>query len=243
MAKNILIKEDQLETLLQGLFSTFLGKKSSDEVIKSLGGTESDVNKKVTGSLVDDKFEEITKTIINNLEGGYYHPEFKIKGAKTTSGKSLPPSKFTPMGRSGETMFGIDREHGGKINTSSSGSEFWSIIDNAQKKGRWPYNYMGGELKDRLTTIVSKIMKEQYNTNANNFLSKEARSIVERDPKLLFNLAYASWNGPGYFKKYAKKINDSVNMGITNPDELDSMVYSMRTNKSQKIKNASEMMA
>jgi hypothetical protein len=61
--------------------------------------------------------------------------------------------------------------------------------------------------------------------------------------KLLFNFAYASWNGPGYFKKFAKKVNDSVSMGITNPEELDNMVYAMRTIRSGKIKNASEMLA
>jgi len=244
MKKNVIISEDQLEDLLRGLMGAFSGDFSDKLVDKDLlKSVEPTSSKKVTGSIVDDKFKEITKTIINNLEGGYYHPEFKITGAKSTSGKNISPSKFTAMGKSGETMFGIDRKHGGTINTSGGGSEFWSMIDNAQKNGRWPYNYSGGELKDKLTSIVSKIMKEQYKKNAENFLSKEARSIVENNPKLLFNFAYASWNGPGYFKKFAKKVNDSVSMGITNPEELDNMVYAMRTIKPGKIKDASEMLA
>jgi hypothetical protein len=246
MKKNVIISEDQLEDLLKGLLSVYSGDLSDKLVDKNLlnvDSTEQPKTKSQTGSLVDDKFKEITRTIIDNIEGGYYHPNFKVTGAKNTSGKNISPSKFVGMGKSGETMFGIDRKHGGTINTSNKGNEFWSLIDNEQKKGTWPYNYKGGSLKERLVSLVSEMMKEQYKKNAENFLSKEARNIVENDPMLLFNFAYASWNGPGYFKKFAKKVNNEVAMGETKPEYLDNMVYAMRTIKPEKIRDASQMIA
>jgi hypothetical protein len=245
MGKNIILREDQLEDLLKGLISAYSGNITQNLVDKTLlqSSEPKSSSKSEGGSLVDEKFPEITKTIIDKLEGGYYHPKFQTEGAFSTSGKRLPPSGFRAMGRSGETMFGIDRLHGGSINTSLSGSRFWKMIDFAQEKETWPYNYKGGVLRNQLTQFVTDIMKDQYNKNAKNYLSSKARKIVESDPKLLFNFAYASWNGPGYFKKYATKVNQSVEMGETDPSNLDSMVYSMRTRKSDKIKGASEMLA
>ena len=162
------------------------------------------------------------------MEGGYYHPIFKKKGAKSLSGGNMSPSNFTAMGDSGETMFGIDRKHGGTINTTSAGKEFWSIIDKVNAKENWPYNYMGGKYQSQLIPLVSKIMKPTYESNVNNYLSAESKKIIESDEPLLFNFIYASWHGPGWFQRFAKVVNDLVSKGITDPKELNDAVNRRR---------------
>ncbi|MFN9952931.1 MAG: hypothetical protein ACK55I_07510, partial [bacterium] len=136
-------------------------------------------------------FEEITNKVISSLEGGYYHPKMNL-GA---------------MGDSGETMMGIDRRHGGDINTSPDGKEFWTIIDDAGASSKWKHNYMGGTLEPKLRSLVAKMMKPFFLKNMNNYLSPEARKIVESNPNLMFHFVYSTWNGPGWFRKFATKIN------------------------------------
>jgi hypothetical protein len=58
MAKNILIKEQQLETLLQGLFSALLGKKPTGDLIKGLGGEE-EVEVDLTGMTDEDFYKKL----------------------------------------------------------------------------------------------------------------------------------------------------------------------------------------
>ena len=150
-------------------------------------------------------FRQITKNVINNLEGGYYNPKWH-----STKG----------MGRSGETMFGIDRRHGGDYNTSAAGINFWNTIDKNKSPQVWKYNYRGGGLENQLTDLVVDIIQPFYNDFKKRFLSPQAEKIVDSDPRLTFHFAYAVWNGPGWFKKFAKVINKSVENGQINPSVL-----------------------
>jgi hypothetical protein len=164
-------------------------------------------------------FEEITDKVISALEGGYYHPNMN-KGA---------------MGNSGETMMGIDRRHGGDINTSPDGIEFWKIIDNAEASSNWKHNYMGGTLEPKLRSLVAKMMKPFFLKNMNNYLSPEARKIVESNPNLMFHFVYSTWNGPGWFRKFATKINDAVKKGITDPNKLIEIAIRSRIDSGNSI--------
>lgn len=157
-------------------------------------------------------FEEITDKVISSLEGGYYHPKMNL-GA---------------MGDSGETMMGIDRKHGGDINTSSDGKEFWKLIDNAGASSKWKHNYKGGDLEPKLKSLVAKMMKPFFLKNMNNYLSTEARKIVESNPNLMFHFVYSTWNGPGWFRKFARVINDAVKKGITDPNKLTEIAIRSR---------------
>ena len=76
------------------------------------------------------KFYNLADLIITNIEGGYYSPV---------------RHKSAAMLDSGETMFGIDRKHGGAYNTSEAGKKFWAIID--QNSASWEWNYKGGRTK------------------------------------------------------------------------------------------------
>jgi len=164
-------------------------------------------------------FEEITNKVINELEGGYYHPNMNQSA----------------MGNSGETMMGIDRRHGGDINTSPEGKEFWKLIDDADASSKWKHNYRGGNLESKLRSLVVKMIKPFFLKNMNNYLSPEARKIVESNPNLMFHFVYATWNGPGWFRKFATKINDAVKKGITDPNKLTEIAIRSRIDSGNSI--------
>ncbi len=163
--------------------------------------------------------------IIDNMEGGYYHPQM-LKDGRV---------KDTRYGNSGETMFGIDRKMGGTINDTVAGKQFWSLIDNAGAKDKWKWNYMGGEYAPKLKELAAQMMKPQYDSLSNKYLSSTAKEIVDNDARLLFNFIYATWNGSGWFQKFAAKINAAVASGVNNPDELTKVAVAARTQSSNSL--------
>lgn len=208
-------------------------KTSVGDFVKDFKEKISDDENEVLGD-DESRFKKVSDKIIDNIEGGYYHPSFKEKGAKTVSGDFYPASSFDVMGDSGETMFGLDRKHGGKLNQSADGIEFWSIIDDAQKnEGRWAYEYRGGTDEQKLRTLVAKILYEEFKKNSEKYLNPEAKKIVFADNKLYFQFAYATWNGSRYFQKFSNAINKEVENGVTNPEELYDTVVEARHNSGQ----------
>lgn len=174
--------------------------------------TGDDENKTQSSEPIGKKssFQDMVELVIDKLEGGYYHPK---------------KHKSSGMGDSGETMMGIDRKHGGTINTSPEGKEFWSIIDNAgasrpDSMGGWKWNYKGGNLESKLKRIVGKIIEKRYNEYSTRYLTPETKKIVDNNPGLLFHFLYAVWNGPGWFRRFAEKVNDQVKKGETDPKKL-----------------------
>jgi hypothetical protein len=72
------------------------------------------------------------------------------------------------------------------------------------------------------------MIKPEYDSLSSKYLSSEAREIVKKSPDLTFNFIYATWNGSGWFQTFAKKINDAVSKGITNPSELTKIAIDAR---------------
>jgi hypothetical protein len=201
---------DIIPALIQSLLKSMTGQKDN----------ESYLNNTSSGS-VDSKWDKITKKVIDEFEGGYWNP----KCGHTTKG----------MGKSTETMFGLDR-YNGNIESTPEGKEFFRIIDNEKTKlglkpfcKKWFHNYKGGDLEDTLKTLASKIMKNQYDINSNNYFSPELRERVESNDRLLMHFSYACWNGPGYFKKFAKSLEDGVKSGKSD-EELIKQAISDRQN-------------
>lgn len=196
-----------------------------------LSGEKEEVKKKN----LEDKlgsFEKIAKDLIDNIEGGYYHP-IMLKG-----GRGYPKGSRA-MGDSGETMFGIDRKHGAEINTSSEGRQFWGLIDAANASKKWPWLYMGGPLESPLKNLASKMIKNNFNKFSNRYLSDEAKKIVLSDEGLLTHFAYATWNGPGWFNRFAQNINSQVSKGVTDPQKLLAIGLKDRKNSGNKLISSS----
>ena len=201
-------------------------KALADSILKMLDKTDSEeddesfLNDTNSGS-VDSKWDKITKKVIDEFEGGYWNP----KCGHTTKG----------MGVSTETMFGLDRKNG-NIESTPEGKEFFRIIDKEKTDlgmqqfcKTWKHYYRGGNLEDKLKTLASKIMKYQYDNNSKNYFSSELRKRVESNDRLLMHFSYASWNGPGYFQKFAKSLESGIKSGKSD-EELVKQAISDRKN-------------
>ena len=186
------------------------------------GDDDSYLNNTSSGS-VDSKWIKVTKKVIDSFEGGYWNP----KCGHQTAG----------MGKSTETMFGLDR-YNGNIESTPEGKEFFRLIDKEKSNlgmeqfcKKWKWLYRGGELEDKLKTLAAKIMKHQYDKNSQTYLSPELKKRVESNDRLLMHFAYASWNGPRFFKNFAKSLNDGVKSGKSD-SELVKQAISDRKNTS-----------
>jgi len=236
MSKRFIISEDEKKDIqklynineqsgeskaVDALASLFFGSSSSpSNTTQTDSGGDSYLNDTSSGS-VDSKWLKVTKKVIDKFEGGYWNPEC---GHQTAG-----------MGKSTETMFGLDR-YNGNIENTPEGKEFFRLIDKEKTDlgmqqfcKTWKWLYRGGHLEDELKTLASKIMKNQYDINSNNYFSPELRERVENNDSLLIHFAYASWNGPGFFKKFAKSLDDGVKSGKSD-SELINQAISDRKN-------------
>lgn len=174
-----------------------------------------------------DLFTNATKLVIDNFEGGYYHPQmFKDGRLKTNT------DAFYIMRNSGETMFGLDRHAGHSlyyqsprlssdvwtnlnyiptyIYKNNDSRDFWTYLDNVNAKNLWKWNEKGGAGAEKLKVLASKILYPAFTKYADKYFSPASKKIVFSNPKLLFHFIYAVWNGEGFFKKFAKVLNADV---------------------------------
>lgn len=152
---------------------------------------------------MDAKWIQYVTLIIDNIEGGYYHPDMQ----------KAEPKKFAVMGDSGETMYGMDRKAGGDVMQTEAGKRFWMLIDENRKyyPSLWVYNYKAsGQLALELKTLACEMMHTQYQAYCKKYLDPKAKALVEKSPRLIAHFFYACWNGPVWFRHFASIINDAV---------------------------------
>jgi hypothetical protein len=128
---------------------------------------------------------------------------------------------------SGETMFGLDRKAGAIETIKPEGEEFFRLIDAEKKKlgaefcKKWKWNYRGGELEEPLKDLASKIMFKSYERNMKNYVKDpETKKRIESNRGLLLHMSYACWNGPAFFRDFAKLLDTAVKEGKTDADLL-----------------------
>ena len=217
--KIIKIRESQLEKIISEniLYGKYL------DVLTNVFNKVFDIDKlkdlalKKLSSTISNRpqiyFRDMSDAIINGIEGGYYHPRMKLGN----------------MGDSGETMFGLDRKNG-KQEKTALGREFWGLIDKKNAKYNWPWNYMGGSSSEKLRDLASKIMEPLFNAYSKKYLTPKAYDIMMSDPRIYFNFAYATWNGIGWFQRFAEKFNQEVESGVTNKNRLAQFLLNLRRN-------------
>ena len=169
-------------------------------------------------------FKQQVFKVIDNLEGGYYHPNMLLDGRV----------KDARYKNSGETMFGIDRLRGGSINSTAAGKRFWSLIDNAGAAKSWKWNYRGGVLEPELKSLAAEMLEPLFNNLSKTYLSKKAIEIINNNAFLLFHFIYATYNGSGWFKKFATDITTAIAAGITDPVQLTKIALNSRTKEGLK---------
>lgn len=175
--------------------------------------------------MADDKFTKVVGFVIDNLEGGYYHPNMLKDGR-------VKDSRYSS---SGETMFGIDRKAGGAINDTAAGKQFWGLIDQANAANTWHWNYKGGSLAPQLKELAAEVIAPEFQRMSQKYLTPQALALVNQDDRLLFNFVYASWNGEGWFKRFAQPFNNAVAAGERNLDNLVKIAVQARTNSGNSL--------
>ena len=164
-------------------------------------------------------FDSTVQLVIDTLEGGYYHPDMLKDGR-------IKDSRYS---NSGETMFGMDRKAGYIYANTPAGKKFWGIIDKANARYEWKWNYKGGKYASELKPLVSDMIKPAFDRFSKRWMSDKTREMVENDDRLRFHFAYATWNGSGWFKKFAGIMNKAIESGITDSKGLEQVAIDSRT--------------
>jgi hypothetical protein len=149
-------------------------------------------NTKNIGGL--SNFENITKIVINKLEGGYWNGS-TTKNEKTTKMGICKNHPKGSMGASTETMFGLDR-YNGNIESTPEGKEFFRIIDEEKKKlgmdgfcQKWKWLYKGGDKEEILKDLVVKNRKASFDRNMSKYVNAETKQKVESIPGLTLHMS------------------------------------------------------
>ena len=155
-------------------------------------------------------FVQVTEAVISNLEGGYFHPDMTKDGR-------VKDSRYST---SGETMFGLDRKQGDT--TSSAAKEFWSTIDKSGARSKWRWNHMPKEpLYGQLVKQAAGVIEPKFNSSLNSHCpDKNIQALIKSDGRLMFNVIYAQWNGPGWIKGLLKVIVQEYNNGKKDAESL-----------------------
>ena len=188
--------------------------------------TSSDTTSNNTNTGGSSNFDSITKTVIDKLEGGYWNGSTTKNESTTKMGicKNHPKGS---MGASTETMFGLDR-YNGNIESTPEGKEFFRIIDEEKKKlgmdgfcQKWKWLYKGGDKEEILKDLVVKNRKASFDRNMSKYVNAETKQKVESIPGLTLHMSYATWNGPGFFKKFAKSLESKIKTGASDQELID----------------------
>ena len=191
-------------------------------------------------------FLEAAIQIIATVEGGYGNPAMVVDHPYNVPGhKHYRPFTRTPFikdkryHKSGETMFGLDRIAGNIEAKSEDGKAFFRLIDAQNAYDNWSYNYIPPDpLKSQLILLAAKIMKVNFDRNMNNYVKNpELRALVPTNGKLMWNFAYATWNGPGWFEGFGARLTAVYEKGMKDPRDLAEYFVNLRINNEGLIGN------
>lgn len=175
--------------------------------------------------------KKIIYLIIDNIEGGYYHPDMK---AKLKNGERMLDS--------GETMYGIDRKAGapGFTTGTQSAVEFWQIIDQVFGSHHSDTGYYGDKADGtkkvsadvglRLKPLAADMIIKQFEKNI-QFLSDGARRMVYANPRLMLQFLYATYNGSGNFQLFADVMNAAYANGERSAEAFWDLIQAKRRAK------------
>jgi hypothetical protein len=128
-------------------------------------------------------------------------------------------------------MFGMDRV-AGQTEKTALGREFWAKMDKAGAWYNWPLYHIPAEpLKSELLLLAAKIQEPTFNSlMLSSVTNPELRALVKQNGKLMFNFAYASWNGGGWFGAFGAALTKVYEAGMKDPIDLAEYFVNMRIN-------------
>jgi hypothetical protein len=207
--------------------TTTSGGGGSETQTTTSGGGGSEIKTSSGPIDVQANWMDVTLKVINNFEGGYWN-YWECKNHPYTA----------MFNNSGETLFGLDRKAGAIEQMGPEGKEFFAIVDAEKKKlgmdafcKKWTWGYKGGDLEEKLKQLASKIMFNAYEKNMKTFMKDpETKKRIESNKGLLLHMSYGCWNGPAFFKSFAKSLEEGVKAGKSDK-ELVQIAKDSRTKK------------
>lgn len=168
------------------------------------------------------KFITLTNVVIDNFEGGYYHPSML---------RNFKPSDQAKLRSSGETLFGLDRKAGAQLDKYPEWKKFWSRVDaeRSANPGAWKYQYRGGQAGPALKDQAAAIMYQWFTALVNKYITVGASNAIDNDDRLVIHFSYASWNGEGWFKKFAVALNTAIQKFHDDKDKVFLEAIKART--------------
>jgi hypothetical protein len=217
------------------------------------------------------KDSTLVQAIVDNLEGGYYHP---VHAYNSKTKQIL--NNFTDYKNSGETLYGIDRYAGNTEGLregpkNDTGIDFWNAVDaisgyggyktsartkptgkwdinsKPKLKGGWDWNHFPKKSEkgyDTLQKNLQKYITDQYNSFFKLYFGNHpVGKLVESDGRLKFMYYRATWNGVGFFQKYAKKLKEKYDSGVKDINKLicADLTYRYNTKKGNFKKGVSKL--
>lgn len=100
-------------------------------------------------------------------------------------------------------------------------SSYLESLKNKDKDG-FGFNQFGGKNSEKLKELSRKISSERLDSYFKSYFKGNDNlvKLIKTDGRLLFLYYRASFNGPGYFKVFAKNLITVYNSGVTNVDKL-----------------------
>lgn len=153
--------------------------------------------------ITPEKFNYLTGIVIDNFEGGYYHPDML---------KNFKPSDQDKLRASGETMFGLDRKAGAQLAKYPEWKIFWDAVDKAKaaNPSDFTYNKRGGKAGNQLKELTASIMYKWFSELSKRYILVGSMDEIANDDRLIIHFAYACWNGEGWFQKFSKALNNAI---------------------------------
>ena len=176
-----------------------------------------------------EKFEPMAILVIDNFEGGYYHPDMK---------KRFSPANQKKLGDSGETLFGLDLKHGSALNKYPEWKQFWELVKtDKQKNGNlWGYNYKpSGEVGLQLRKLAAAIMYKWFQYLSGKYILISSMDEIANDDRLIIHFSYASWNGERWFERYAKALNSAISQYEGDKEMIFKTAIKARTGSTNQV--------
>lgn len=194
------------------------------------------------------KDSTIVQAIVDYLEGGYYHPTHAYDSKTKKLKDSWAIYKNSGETLYGLDRYAGNNEGIRKGPKNQAGIDFWSAVDAIsgygsykdtnrtvktgnwnvskypKKSNGWSWNHMPKKSEkgyDTLQKNLTKYITSSYNSLfKRNFGSHPVGKLVENDGRLKFMYYRATWNGSGFFAKYAKNLKETYDKGERDLNKL-----------------------
>jgi len=183
-------------------------------------------------------YKAYTDLVIDNLEGGYFHPDMY------KANRAFFSNDDAGYANSGETYYGMDRKAGAPLTTTGPMVNFWALIDKYYTPYHANLDYWNEKdgylrnrktrsaiplgLKDQLRQYVQQTMSAYFETYMKDNFTPEQANFIKSNPKILFNFWYAVWNGKTKFKSLADAFKTEYAKGTRDPETLYKVVMQKR---------------